>query len=202
MQDTGDRETTGVPAARLEGIALDEPTMLAVAEALARRLLRHLDQPRLITLHGDLGAGKTTFVRGLLRGLGHGGAVRSPTFTLVEPYRLRPAGGPGEVEVRHFDLYRLADPEEFEYLGERDGYRAGVLWLVEWPERGGGALPTADLAVTLSLPESPASDGAARRVLRGSGALAAVWRRAVDEVGSEPGSAAIEDRSAGPDGPR
>ncbi len=93
-------------------------------------------------LEGDLGAGKTTLVRGLLRGLGHRGHVPSPTYTLVEPYEL------GGFSLRHMDLYRLADPEELAYLGIRE--MTGIL-LVEWPERGSHFLPGADLLIRLAV---------------------------------------------------
>jgi tRNA threonylcarbamoyladenosine biosynthesis protein TsaE len=102
--------------------------------------LRALQQ---LHLQGELGAGKTTLVRGLLRGLGHSGSVRSPTYTLLEPYEF-----PG-LSVLHFDLYRLADPDELEYLGVREQSGEGSLWLVEWPDRGSGWLPAPDLVVTL-----------------------------------------------------
>jgi tRNA threonylcarbamoyladenosine biosynthesis protein TsaE len=111
--------------------------------ALGARLAGLLPPRLMVTLAGDLGTGKTTLVRGLLRGLGHSGPVRSPTFTLVEPYEL------DRVRVYHLDLYRLADPEELEYLGLRDMAGEEAVLLVEWPERGAGALPPVDLAVTL-----------------------------------------------------
>jgi tRNA threonylcarbamoyladenosine biosynthesis protein TsaE len=97
-----------------------------------------------VYLTGDLGAGKTTLTRGLLRSLGVTGAVRSPTYTLVEIYEL------GALTALHLDLYRLSDPEELGNLGLREWARGGHLWLIEWPERGAGHLPDADLVITLS----------------------------------------------------
>jgi tRNA threonylcarbamoyladenosine biosynthesis protein TsaE len=104
-----------------------------------------LKRVRQIHLRGDLGAGKTTLVRGFLHAMGHCGAVRSPTYTLLEPYEF-----PG-LTVLHFDLYRVADAEELEYLGVREQSDARTLWLVEWPERGAGWLPEPELVASLRL---------------------------------------------------
>ncbi|HEB95486.1 MAG TPA: tRNA (adenosine(37)-N6)-threonylcarbamoyltransferase complex ATPase subunit type 1 TsaE [Sedimenticola thiotaurini] len=112
-------------------------------EAVGAALAACLKPPCIVYLEGDLGAGKTTLVRGLLRAGGYDGAVRSPTYTLMEPYPL-PAG-----TLWHLDLYRLGDPEELEYLGLRDLLQDDVLLLVEWPGRGRGVLPPADLVIRI-----------------------------------------------------
>ncbi|SRR6056297_112908 len=120
----------------------------AATEALGRALAMPMAEassraPLVVHLAGPLGAGKTTLVRGLLRGLAYEGRVRSPTFTLLEPYELPPC------DVLHLDLYRLADPGELDYLGLVDMLAPGTLVLVEWAERGGTRLPDADLRIAL-----------------------------------------------------
>ncbi len=113
-------------------------------EALGAQLAQLIEPPCIVYLAGDLGAGKTTLSRGLLRGLGHEGRVKSPTFTLLEPYELP------RLNCYHFDLYRLADPEELLFLGLEDLLRPDSLLLVEWPERGEGVLPPPDLTVRIT----------------------------------------------------
>ncbi len=131
-------------SAPLRRVARTPEDTEALGAALAR-LLPDTDNTLVVHLHGDLGAGKTTLVRGLLQQLGHPGAVRSPTYTLFEIYDV------GGHTVLHADLYRLLDPEELENLGLRDFTGPGHLWLVEWPEKGGALLPAADLRLDLAV---------------------------------------------------
>lgn len=117
-----------------------EEAMLAFAKALAPIFARG----GLVFLEGTLGAGKTTLSRGLIQALGYVGAVKSPTYTLVEDYDL------GGLKVCHFDLYRLGSPEELEFIGIRDYLDQQALCLVEWAEKGAGVLPSPDLVLKIN----------------------------------------------------
>lgn len=121
----------------------DESATLGLGARLAEALRAR--GGGVVYLRGDLGAGKTTLARGLLRAAGVEGTLRSPTYTLMEPYA---AGGQAFL---HLDLYRLADPSEVEQLGLRDYPAESTIWLVEWPEKGAGFLPGPDLEVQLAI---------------------------------------------------
>ncbi len=112
-----------------------------MAQALTRF---HPGLSTVLYLRGELGAGKTTLVRALLRACGVLGPIRSPTYTLLEPYEAA-----GEA-LYHLDLYRLQSPEELEFIGIRDLLSASAIWLIEWPEQGQGVAPRADIDLTLS----------------------------------------------------
>ncbi len=120
----------------------------------------------LVGLAGELGAGKTTLVRGLLRELGYTGYVRSPTYTLVESYEL------GAWRVFHLDLYRLGHAEELDYLGLRDFLTDHVLCVIEWPERAAEALPALDLVIRLEYREAGREAGFSPGSGRGAGLAA------------------------------
>jgi len=123
----------------------DESATLALGAALARAVMPGL----VIYLHGDLGAGKTALTRALLRAAGHQGTVKSPTYTLSEPYRVQIDGQP--VNVIHYDLYRMASPEEFLDAGFREDFDGKNICIVEWPEKGEPVLPAPDVRVLLSV---------------------------------------------------
>jgi tRNA threonylcarbamoyladenosine biosynthesis protein TsaE len=124
----------------------DEAATLACGERFASIL-----QPGLnIYLHGDLGAGKTTFARGVLHGLGHIGKVKSPTYTLVEPYEVE-LNSVSRCQLYHFDLYRFNSEEEWEAAGFRDYFNAQSICMIEWPEKAAHVLPAPDIHVHLSI---------------------------------------------------
>ncbi len=136
-----------VPGAVSEHLA-DEAATVACGARLAGRLA----PGALVFLEGDLGAGKTTFVRGVLRGLGHTGSVKSPTYTLLEPYEFP------NCLVYHFDFYRIADSQELDFIGLDELVDSSALKLVEWPERAADRLPVPDVVVRMRV------EGEGRRI--------------------------------------
>jgi tRNA threonylcarbamoyladenosine biosynthesis protein TsaE len=146
-------------------------------EALADALATTLPDRAVIYLHGELGAGKSTLARALLRALGVVGPIKSPTYTLVERYSLSGS------EAVHLDLYRIAGAGELDFLGLDELAASAKLWLVEWPERGGSALPAADLQVNLSV------SGEGRMAeLHSKSPSAAAWLARASKIAVLPGS--------------
>lgn len=122
----------------------DEQATVAMGKQLADIVKGELKQGIVVYLNGDLGAGKTTITRGFVQGMGHIGHVKSPTYTLVEPYDL------ADWHVYHFDLYRLGDPEELEFMGIRDYFNENCCCFIEWPEKGFGLLANADITINMA----------------------------------------------------
>lgn len=146
----------------------------AATNRLARALAHTQPESAVVYLHGDLGAGKSTLARAWLRALGVTGAIRSPTYTLVEPYVLADPRWPAGGRALHLDLYRIGDAGELEFLALDDADT--VLWLVEWPERGRQGLPPADLRVSLAV----SGDGRSARLEAGSPS-GRTWLERLDE---------------------
>ena len=144
----------------------DETATLALGAALAP----HVEPGLVVTLRGELGAGKTTLVRGLLRALGHAGRVKSPTYALVEVYEV------SRLSLYHFDFYRFHDPSEWIDAGFRDVFNGRNICLIEWPERAGGQLPPADLDIALETKDSGRIATLAARSPAGERLLAALPR--------------------------
>jgi len=127
----------------------DEAATIDFGAVLAKNIVPNLT----IYLHGDLGAGKTTLVRGLLRGLGYVGRVKSPTYTLVEPYEMLDSHSE-QLNLYHFDLYRFNDEEEWEAAGFREYFNPNSVCLIEWPEKAAQVLPEPDIEISFNIKET------------------------------------------------
>lgn len=153
----------------------DEKATSLLGKALAHAVQHHVgairEQGLQLNLAGDLGAGKTALVRAMLRALGVSGPVKSPSFTLLEPYAV------SSLDFYHFDFYRFADPNEFGSSGFRELFGPGRICVIEWPERAGPRLPTADLSIALSID----GDGRSASLTAGSQLGHACLTRAVEE---------------------
>ncbi|GAB3629178.1 tRNA threonylcarbamoyladenosine biosynthesis protein TsaE [Pandoraea terrae] len=160
-------QISGTPGPRIFALP-DEPATETFAARLAQAIVARMatapsgKRGLHVQLSGDLGAGKTTFVRALLRALGHVGRVKSPTYTLCEPYNISTPNGP--LPVYHFDLYRFGDPAEWHDTGFREHFAGDALCLVEWPEKAAGLLGTPDLTLALE----PEGDGRRLTVTAGT----------------------------------
>ncbi|MBU3583359.1 tRNA (adenosine(37)-N6)-threonylcarbamoyltransferase complex ATPase subunit type 1 TsaE [Polynucleobacter sp. 15G-AUS-farblos] len=141
----------GKTQASIEQYCRQEAETASLAQKLAASLSQYLQKPRThlnIALEGDLGAGKTTFARYLIQGMGHEGKVKSPTYTLCEPYPLQL--NDQEITAYHFDLYRMKDPLEWQEAGFGEYFDAPGFCLIEWPEKAEGTLPPFDMLIQLS----------------------------------------------------
>ncbi|SIT72290.1 tRNA threonylcarbamoyladenosine biosynthesis protein TsaE [Ectothiorhodosinus mongolicus] len=152
----------------------------AATQAFAQRMAACAPRSGRVSLQGDLGAGKTTLVRAFLRALGVSQTVRSPTYTLVEPYECT------DRRILHFDLYRLSSPEELEYLGVREDLDGEALCFIEWPERGQGWLPDADVRLILEVA------GSGRLlILQASSDIGEAWLAAISQKPQQNQSVSI-----------
>lgn len=155
--------------------------MRSFGGALADALLDASGAAIVVAIRGELGAGKTTLVRGVINALGIKGSVRSPTYTLIEPYEAHGR------HIYHLDLYRLAAPQEVEALGVRDLLLSDAVLLIEWPERGIGALPDADLTVAITYRPSATSQLREVTMSAGTATGARLMGRILKETGERTG---------------